>query len=161
MTRVAWAARVRACEAEAPGASELLEAVRTDELFERVDLLRGADELEDDRVGAEVGDARAERVGERDQLGALARRRCDLQQCELALDGLAGNEFLHAEDVDELVHLLLDLLERGQLAVDADRDARDVVPLGRADGEAVDVEAAAREHARDAHQRARLVLNED
>ena len=47
------------------------------------------------------------------------------------------------------------------LAVDAQRDARDLVPLGRADGEALDVEAAPREHARDAHQRARLVLDED
>jgi hypothetical protein len=34
------------------------------------------------------------------------------------------------------------------------------VPLGRADGEALDVEPAPREHARDAHERARLVLDE-
>ena len=34
------------------------------------------------------------------------------------------------------------------------------VALGRADGEALDVVAAPREHARDAHQRARLVLDE-
>ena len=47
------------------------------------------------------------------------------------------------------------------VAVDAQRDARDVVPLGRADGEALDVVAAAREHARDPRQRTRLVLEQD
>ena len=64
----------RACgaaESDAAGSAELLQAVRTDELLERVDLLRRADELEDDRVGTEVGDACAEHVGERHQLGAL------------------------------------------------------------------------------------------
>ncbi len=39
--------------------------------------------------------------------------------------------------------------------------ARDVLALGRADGEALDVVAAPREHARDPHQRTRLVLDED
>ena len=120
-----------------------------------------ADELEDDRVRPEIGDACAEDLGERHQLGALARRRCDLEQRELALDRLAGRELLHAQHVHELVHLLLDLLERVMLAVDAQRDARDLVPLGRTDGEALDVEAAPREHARDAHERTRLVLDED
>src|SRR5438270_5770960 len=36
-----------------------------------------------------------------------------------------------------------------------------MVVLGRADGEALDVEPAAREHARDPRQRARLVLDQD
>src|SRR4029453_3344781 len=66
-----------------------------------------------------------------------------------------------AQHVHELVHLLLDLLERAVLAVDAQRDARDVVLFRRADGEALDVVAAAREHLRDARERARLVLDED
>ena len=90
------------------------------------------DDLEDDRVRAEVGDARVEDLGERDQLAAPVGRRGDLDQRELALDRLAGLELGHAEDVHELVHLLLDLLERVLRAVDAQRDARDVVPLGRA-----------------------------
>ena len=62
--------------------------------------------------GPEIGDARAEHLGERHQLGPLARGRRDLQERELALDRLARRELLHAQDVDELVHLLLDLLER-------------------------------------------------
>ena len=83
-----------------------------------------------------------------------------LEQRELPLDRLVRLELAHAEDVDELVHLLLDLLERMLLAVDPQRDARDVLPLGGADGEAVDVEAAPGEHARDAHERTRLVLDQ-
>ena len=86
--------------------------MRSDELLERVELLGRADDLEDDRVGAQVGDARVEDLGEGDQLGAPVGGRGDLDQRELALDGLAGLELADAEDVDELVHLLLDLLER-------------------------------------------------
>src|SRR5436853_2641058 len=152
---------VGAAEADAPGADELLQAVRADELLERVDVLRRAGELEDDRVGAEVDDAGAEDLAERHQLGALRRRRRDLHEDELALDRLAGHELRDAEHVHELVHLLLDLLERACLAVDANGDPRDIVPLGRPDCEALDVEPPAREQAGDAHEHARLVLHED
>src|SRR6059058_4973662 len=83
---------VGAAEADAPGADELLQAVRADELLEGVHVLRRAGELEDDRVGAEIGDARVEHVGEPDQLLAPRRRRGDLDQRELALHRLAGRE---------------------------------------------------------------------
>src|SRR5579862_666692 len=152
---------VRTAEADAPGAHELLQPMRTDELLEGVAVFRRAGELEDDGVGTEVDDTRVEDLAERHQLGALARRRRHLHEDELALDGLAGNELCDAEDVHELVHLLFDLLERARLAVDADGDARDVVLRRRPDGEALDVEAAAREQARDAHEHGRLVLHED
>src|SRR2546429_2409092 len=75
-----------AAETEPAGAAELLQSVRANELLEGVDLLRGADELEDDRVRPEVRDLGAEHVGQRHQLRALARRRRDLQQRQLALD---------------------------------------------------------------------------
>src|SRR5579864_8429104 len=115
----------RTAEADATGAAELLQTVWPDELFERVDFFRRADELEDDRVRTEIGDAGAEHLGERHQLRALARGRGDLEQCELALDRFAGRELLDTQHVDELMHLLLDLLERVVLAVDAQRDTRD------------------------------------
>src|SRR5207302_4877372 len=44
---------------------------------------------------------------------------------------------------------------------DAKRDARDVVALRRPHREALDVVAPASEHLRDAHERPRLVLDED
>src|SRR5665647_1047916 len=148
-------------EADAPGAHELLQAVRPDELLERVDVLRRARELEHDRVGAEVGDAGVEDLAERHQLRACARRRRHLEQRELALERLTRGELGHTEHVHELVHLLLDLLERVRLAVDAQRDARHVVPFGLSDGKALDVVAAPREHAGHTRQSTRLVLDED
>ena len=53
---------MRAAESDAAGAGELFDPVRADELLERVDLLGRADDLEDDRVRAEVGDAGVEDV---------------------------------------------------------------------------------------------------
>ena len=45
-----------AAKADPAGAGELADAERPDELLERLDLLRAADELEGDRVAADVGD---------------------------------------------------------------------------------------------------------
>src|SRR3990170_641337 len=149
-----------ATEPDPAGANQLLEPVRAHELLERVDLFRVADDLEHDRVRPEVGDAGVESLGQRDELAAPGSRRRDLQERELTFDRLVGLELAHPEDVDQLVHLLLDLLERVLLAVDPEGDPRHVVPLRRAHREALDVEAPAREHARDAHERAGLVLQE-
>src|SRR3954447_9714394 len=91
----------RAAEAETAGAAELLQAVRADELLERVDLLGRADELEDDRVRPEIRHTRLKHLCELNELRALRRRRGDLQQRELALDRLARDELLNAEHVDE------------------------------------------------------------
>src|SRR5438445_9907349 len=99
---VARALRSRgATEADAAGADELLQAVWADELLERVELLRRACQLEDDRVGAEIRDPRAEHVGERHQLAALAGGRGNLQQRELALDRFAGRQLLHTQHVHQ------------------------------------------------------------
>ena len=135
--------------------------MRADELLEGVELLRRADDLEDDRVRPEVRDPGAEDLGEGEQLAAPVGGRVDLEKGELALDRLAGLELVHAQDVHELVHLLLDLLDRLLGAVDAQGDARDVRALRRPDREALDVEAASREHVRHAGESARAVLDED
>src|SRR5262249_58241370 len=71
---------------------------------------------------------------------------------------LARAQLDDPQDVHELVHLLLDLLQRVLGAVDAHRHPRDVRALGRPDSKRLDVVAAPREHLRDPHQRARLVL---
>ena len=140
---------------------EILDPVRAAELVERVELRRHADELEHHGVRAEVEHAAVHRLGHRDQLRALVGGCADLDEQQLALDRLVGDELGHAQDVDELVDLLLDLLERVLGAVDAHGDARDAGALGRADGERVDVEPAAREHRRDPRERSGLVLDGD
>src|SRR5581483_4334870 len=98
---------------------------------------------------------------EREELGTPIGRRRDRDHRQLALDRLSGLELADAKHVHELVHLLLDLIERVLRAVDAESDPRDVVALGRADGEALDVVAPPREHLRDPDEGARLVLDED
>src|SRR4051794_8304291 len=153
--------RGRPPQGDAPGADDLADAVRADELFEGVDVVGAADDLEDEGVAAELGDARLEHLGEREQLGPALGRRGDGDQCELPLDGLARLELEHAEDVHELVHLLDDLLERVLVAVHAEGEARHVGPLGRADRQRLDVVAAPREELRDARERAGLVLELD
>ena len=138
---------------------QLFDAVRAHELLEGLELLGCADDLEDQRFWAEVDHAGLEDVAERHQLGTALRRCYDLDEQKLALDGLARGELRESQHVDEFVHLLLDLLERLSIAIDTERDPRNVGALGRADGEALDVEAAPHEQTRDAHQNARLVLN--
>ena len=68
-------------------------------------------------------------VGEGEQLAAPVGRRVHLQERELALDRLAGLELVDAEHVHELVHLLLDLLERLQTDVRASRMKCVTLPL--------------------------------
>src|SRR5436309_2172348 len=150
-----------ATEADASSANELFDAVGAEKFLERVDLLGRACELEDDRVRAEVGDAGLEDLAERHQLRPSRGWGGDLDQGELPLDRVAWGELRDPEHVDELVHLLLDLTQGGVVAFDPERDARDLRPLGRPDGQALDVEAAAREHVRDPSEHARLVLHED
>ena len=53
----------------------------------------------------------ARHLAERDEIGALVGRDADRDERELTLDRLVRTELGHAEHVDELVHLLLDLLE--------------------------------------------------
>ena len=61
-------------EADPAGSGELAHAVRAHELLEGVEVLGPPDDLEGDRLAADVRDPRAEDVAERDQLGALVGR---------------------------------------------------------------------------------------
>ena len=85
----------------------------------------------------------------------------DLEQRQLARDRVGRLEVADLQDVDELVQLLGDLVDRVQRTVERQRDPRQVLVVGRADGQRVDVEAAPREQAGDPGQDAGLVLDED
>ena len=115
-----------------PGAHRLLDAVRAQQLLEGDELVGMLDDLERHAAGPDVDDARAEDVGERDELGAAVGRRRDLDEQQLALDRVVAAQLVDLEHVDQLVQLLDDLVDRGLRAVDADRDARAVLALGRA-----------------------------
>ena len=85
----------------------------------------------------------------------------DLEQRELARDGLLGLEVADLDHVDQLVQLLGDLVDRVERAVDRERDARDRRVVGRPDRQRVDVEPAPGEQAGDPGEHARLVLHQD
>ena len=108
----------------------------------------------------DVDDLAAEDLGELHDLGAAVAVGGDLEQRQLARDRLVGLEVADLDHVDELVQLLGDLVDRVRRAVDGQRDPRDRLVVGRADGERVDVEAAPREQAGDPGEDARLVLDQ-
>src|SRR3954451_2878903 len=143
------------------GAHHLDHPERPDHLLEGVDLLRRAGDLDDERLARHVDDVAAEDLDDLEHLGALGPVGGDLEQRQLARDRSVGLEVADLDHVDELVQLLGDLVDRVQRTVEGQRDARDVVVVGRADREGVDVEAAPREQAGDPRQDARLVLDED
>src|SRR3954452_4458490 len=111
-------------QSDAPRASELADAVRAEQLFERVDVFGTRDDLERDRPVGEVDDLGAGNARRGEDVRASAGRRRNGDQCELAFDGILGAQLVDAEHVHKLVHLLLDLLERVLAAVDAQRQSR-------------------------------------
>src|SRR5581483_9751127 len=147
-------------ERDPAGPHELHHAEVPEQVEERLQLLGLAGDLEREGRARHVHHVRAE--DRRDLHDALAGFPAgpDLDQHELAFDGLAGLELEDLDHVDELVELLGDLLER--LAVDAnhDRHSGQVVVAGGPHRERVDVEPARREQAGDAREHARLVLHQ-
>ena len=111
--------------------------------------------------GRDVHGLGAEQLDDLDDLGAGLVVGADLHQDEFALDGRRRLQLDDLQHVDELVELLGDLLQRQVLDVDHDGDAGDVGVLGDADGERVDVEAAAGEQRGDPGEDAGLVLHQD
>ena len=96
----------------------------------------------------DVDDLAAEDLADLHDLRALRAVGGDLEERELAGDRVARLEVADLQDVDELVQLLGDLVDRVQRAVDGQRDAREALVVGRPDRERVDVEPAPREQAR-------------
>src|SRR5436305_9038933 len=158
---VAILVAVGAAQPDAPRAREFTNPVRAEQLLEGVDVLGPRDDLERDRVVGEVDDGRTRDTSRGEQIRARAGRRSNSDERELAFDGVLRAQLVDPEHVHELVHLLLDLLERVLAAIDAQRQPRDALVLGRPDGEALDVVAATGEQLRDPRERARLVLQPD
>src|SRR5579863_4571331 len=117
--------------------------------------------LDRHRVECDVHHVRAEQPDGLEHLGPALGVGADLDQHQFALHGLRRLKLNDLDDIDELVELLGDLLERVLLAVHHDRHPGDLLVLGRPDREGLDVEAAPGEQAGDADQDARLVLDKD
>src|SRR3954454_8042657 len=144
-----------------PGLRHLLDAQRSEDGQQRLQLLGGAGRLEGHGVGVDVDDPGAEELGGLEDLGALGHGRTHLHQQQFALHGGSRVELDDLDDLDQLVQLLGDLLQRLGLRVDDDRHPREVGVLRGADGEGLDVEPAPAEQRRDAGQDTGLVLDQD
>ena len=108
-----------------------------------------ADDLERERVAADVSDTRAEHLTERDQLGPLVGRRADGDQRELALDRLprpVAPSRASRSRVCGSASRSAGTSARSSRR--AEREPRDVRPFGRPHREALDVVAAWREDLR-------------
>ena len=149
-------------QADPAGTGELAHAVRAHELLEGVELLGTPDDLERDRLAADVGDAGAEDLAERDQLGALVGRGADGDQRQLALDRLLRARSSTTRSTLTSLCICFSICssecsEQSTRSVSREMSGRSVGP----DREALDVVAAPREHLRHARERARLVLELD
>ena len=90
------------------GARHLEDAMRPQHLQQAVHLVLGARDLDDERIGRDVDDARAEDVGQRCMIGfAVSAVAVTLIIAKVANDRRRGDHVLHAADVDELVEVRL------------------------------------------------------
>ena len=142
------------------GAGDALDAVRLADLDEGLDLGLGPADLDHDGLVADVDDAAAEHLDQREDLGALLGQGRDADEHEVAGDDGLADVVLDLDDRDDLGQLLADLLEDAVVADDDDGHAAELRVLGAADDQRIDVEGPRGEHARDVGQDARFVLDE-
>src|SRR3954447_26927320 len=99
-------------------AHHLDQAERPDHPLEGLDLVGRPGDLDDDRALRHVDDLAAEDLADLHDLRALRAVDGDLEERELAGDRVARLEVADLQDVDELVQLLRDLVDRVQRPVD-------------------------------------------
>src|SRR6185437_5292118 len=132
------------------------------ELDEIVDLAWGAGQFENEALGGRVDHLGAEGVGEPHRLDPILALASHLDHRKLPLDRAHGErQIVHRMDRNQPLELMTDLLDDLRRARSDDGDAREmrrVRDLG--DGQALDVVAAPREHADDACEHPRLVVDQ-
>src|SRR5690606_19950429 len=150
-----------ASDGDDTGLDDLADSVRFEHAQQRVELGPRTGRLDGQRLGRDVDHLGAEQIHRLDDLGAHAGVGAHLDEHEFAGDGRLVLLLDDLDDVDELVELLGDLLERELVDGHHDRHPRDVGHLGATDGKGFDVEAASREQRCDSGEHARLVLDEN
>ena len=139
--------RAAAGHGDDAGAGQFLDAVGADQFDEGVDFFFFAGDLDHHGAGADVHDVAAEQVDQFDHFAALARRRGDFDQGQVALDEGQVLVVAHAHDGDDLGELLAHLLEDAVVGVDDDGHAGEAGVFGAADHQRINVEAAGGKHA--------------
>src|SRR6185503_7165377 len=129
---------------------------------ESVQLIAGAIGADYQRLGSVVDHLSVVLLGDLQYLRASIQRAADLQQRDLGLDGGLTGMVNGVDDIDQLGGLTDDLLQRLGIAAAGDGDARESPVCDvRADDQALDVVAAARENQRHPHQNTGLVADQD
>ena len=134
-------------EGELAGARELDNAERLKQAKEGVDFRFVAGDFADERVGGEIDDLGAKHIRDLQQLSAGARVCANLNEHELAGDGLALAKVSDLNDVNQFTKLLGAQVECGLVALEDNRDARERSIVRGCDVKRIDIEATAGNHA--------------
>ncbi|MPM65127.1 hypothetical protein SDC9_112019 [bioreactor metagenome] len=135
--------------------------VRHHKIEEGLNLVQAAGHLKGHRGSGDIDDLCLEDLGKLHHLRAAFTFGGDLDHDQLALQAPRLGHLIHALDIDELAHLLLDLLDSRTVAADYDGDAADRLVLRFSDRQAVDVVASSGEQGDDTHQDTGVVVDQD
>src|SRR5207245_10420786 len=102
--------------------------------------------LDHEIVRTDVNDPAPKHLDQEHDFRALLRPGRDLDQHQVALDKILAADILDSYNRYDFVQLLADLFELGIVAVHDEGHAGEIRIFGFADGQAVDVEAARRQH---------------
>ena len=126
-----------------------------------VDFRAVAGDHDDHGSGREIDGLAAEMLGDLERAGAVFRGAEDLDEHHFLGDGIMAGVLEAMDYIDQFSDLLDDLLKAGGVAGDADRHPGKGRVAALGDDEGIDIERAAGEYLADAHEDARLVLDED
>ena len=131
-----------ACHCHAARPRHLQHAVRLQHLEQAIDLILSARDLDRQRIGCEVDDARPEHVDQMDQPGPALRRGRHFDHGEIAIHGGRRRDVGDRDHVHELVEIRRDPLGLRVVGRHDDRHARDAGLFGAPDGQRLDVVVA-------------------
>jgi len=143
------------------GAGQFCDSKRTHQGKELVDLALGARDLDRKAFRLNVDDLGAEDIADLHDLASGLGIGLHADKHELAVDIVRLAEVLDADDVHELVELLVDLIQHLVVPANHDSHAGCLGVKSRADVQGVDIEAASAEHAGDTGEDTEFVFDEN
>lgn len=150
-----------ACHDDLAGADGLDDLVLGEHGDGGIDLRALTGDHHDHGSGREIDGLATEVLGDLERAGAVVRRAQNLDEHHFLGDGILAGMLEAMDYIDQFSDLLDDLLKAGGVAGDTDRHPGKGRVAALGDDEGIDIESAAGEYLADAHEDARLVLDED